>query len=105
MDYETRTEFRFEPSSFWRHDVACVGDVDDLLHSYRVKCKSDFHFARVNATFEFAKATDTAYEVDTFVRTEVFEAENFVEDEVRRDSYVENADWVFVVVSTFFGCE
>ena len=76
-----------------------------MLHSYRVESKSNFHFAIVNAAFEFAKTTDTTNEVDTFIRTEVFDTEYFVEDEVRRDSYVENTDWVFVVVSTFFSCE
>ena len=47
-----------------------------MLHSYRIESKSNFHFATVNATFQFAKTTDTTYEVDTFVRTKVFETKN-----------------------------
>ena len=32
MDDDARTELGLEPGGFGRHDVARVGDVDELLH-------------------------------------------------------------------------
>ena len=41
VDGEAGTEFRLEPCGLRRHDVAGVGDVDELLHRDRVKREGD----------------------------------------------------------------
>ena len=42
VDHQTGSEFRLKPSGLGRHDVAGVGDVDDLLHAHRIEREGDF---------------------------------------------------------------
>ena len=49
MDHQARSEIRLIPSSLGRHDVAGVGDVDDLLHAHRIEREGDLHLT----AFEF----------------------------------------------------
>ena len=98
VDHEARAELRLKPSGLRRHDVASVGDVDDLLHRNRIEGESDFHFTAVDTTFQFAETTDATDEVDALVGTEILDAENLVEDEVGKDGDVEHSDGVVVIV-------
>ena len=97
VDNKTRAQFRLKPSGLGRHDVARVGDVDDLLHAHRIEREGDFHLTAVDATFQLAEAADTANEVDALVGAEVFDAKHLVEDEVGEDGDIEHADGVVVV--------
>ena len=80
VDHEAGAQFRLEPSGLGRHDVAGVGNVDDLLHADRIEGEGDLHLAVVDATFEFAEAADAADEVDALVGAEVLDAKHLVED-------------------------
>lgn len=103
MDYEAGAELGLEPGGLRGHDVACVSNVDDLLHAHGIEGEGDLHLAVVDATFQLAEATDAADEVDALVSSEVLDAEHLVEDKVREDGDVEHADGVVVVVGTGLG--
>lgn len=49
MDHKAAAQLRLKPSGFGRHDVAAVGDIDNLLHGYGVERQGHFHFAAVYA--------------------------------------------------------
>ena len=70
MDDQAGTELRLKPGGLGRHNVARVGDVDDLLHRDRIKGEGDLHLTIVHAAFQLAEATDTAHEVDALVGAE-----------------------------------
>ena len=105
MNNEAGTELRFKPSSFGRHDVAAVGNVDELAHCYRIKSQSHLHFAAVNPSLEFAETSDSAYEVDSLIAAKVSYSKNIAKDKVRRNSHVKNANRVVVIISAGVGCE
>ncbi len=103
VDYETGTQLGLKPSGLGGHDVAGVGNVDNLFHADGIEGEGDLHFAVVHTTFQLAEATDAADEVDAFVGAEVFDAEHLVEDEVAEDGDVEHTDGVIVVVGAGLG--
>ena len=103
MDNEARAQFRLEPSGLWRHNVASVGNVDDLFHGNGIECESNLHFAVVHATFQLAEATDTANEVDALVGAEVLDAEDGVQDMVGKDLDIQNSDRIVVVIFASLG--
>ena len=67
VDYEAGSELGLEPCGLRRHDVAGVGDVDELIHCNRIEGESHLHLTAVNTFLELFESTDTAYEVDSFV--------------------------------------
>ena len=103
MDHQTGSEFRLKPCGLGRHDVAGVGDVDDLLHAHGIERESDFHLTAIDATFQLAEAADTANEVDALVGAEVLDAQNLVEDKVAEDGDIQHADGIVVIVGAGFG--
>ena len=105
MNHQARAQFRLKPSGLGRHDVAGVGDVDDLLHAHRIERESDLHLTAVHTTFQLAEATDTANEVDALVGAEVLDAQNLVEDKVAEDGDVQHADGIVVVVGAGLGSQ
>ena len=92
MDHEAGAQLGLEPGGLRRHDVAGVGNVDDLLHAHGIEGEGDLHLAVVDATFQLAEAADAADEVDALVGTEVLDAEHLVEHEVAEDGDIEHAD-------------
>ncbi len=84
MDDETGTEFRLEPCCLGRHDVACIGNSDELSHGDGVKSERHCHLAAVHTPLEFLKSADTSDEVDSLVGTEVGDIEDVAEDKVAR---------------------
>ena len=105
MNHETRAELRLEPSGFGWHDVARIGDVHKLIHRNGIEGKGNTHLAAIDTTLEFAKATQTAYEVDALVATKVLDSEDTVENEVGRDADIEHADGIVVIVSARLGSQ
>ena len=103
MDHEAGAELGLKPGGLWGHDVAGVGNVDNLLHADGVEGEGDLHLTVVNAAFQLAEATDTANKVDALVGAEVFDAKHLVEDEVGEDGDIEHADGVVVVVGAGLG--
>ena len=103
MDEETGTELGLEPCGLRRHDVAGVGNIDNLLHAHGIESEGNLHLAAVHATLQLAQSADTAHEVDALVRAQVLDAEHLVQDEVAEDGDVEHADGVIVVVGAGLG--
>ena len=103
VDHEAGAQLRLEPGGLWGHDVAGVGNVDNLLHADGIEGEGDLHLAAVDATFQLAEAADAAHEVDALVGAQVFDAEYLVEDEVAEDGDVEHSDGIVVVVGAGLG--
>lgn len=82
MYYKAGTELRLEPGGLRWHNVAAVGYVDKLVHGHGIKGESHLHLTAVYPPLEFLQSTDTAYEVDSFVASEVNDAEYVTKDEV-----------------------
>ena len=78
MDNQTGTQFRFEPGCLGRHDITGIGNIHLLLHGDRIKRQRDLHLATVHTTLQFSQPTDTAYEIDAFIRTKIFYAQNLI---------------------------
>ena len=76
MDNQAGTQFRFEPGCLGRHDITGIGNIHQLLHGDRIKRQRDLHLATVHTTLQFTQPTDTAYEIDAFIRTKIFYAQN-----------------------------
>ena len=102
VDYEARAQLGFKPSGLRRHNVAGVGDVDDLLHRDGIEGEGDLHLAVVDATFQLAQTADTAHEVDTLVGAQVLDAQNLVEDEVGEIT-VNDREFLLISVNYFAG--
>lgn len=105
VDHETGAELRLKPGSLRGHDVAGVGDVDELIHGDGVEGEGHLHLAAVDTTFQFAKTTDTADEVDALVAAQVGDAEDVAQYEIGGDSHIEHADRILVVIGTLLGSE
>ena len=103
VDHEAGAEFGLKPSGLWGHDVAGVGNIDNLFHAHGIEGECHFHLTVVHAAFQLAETADAAYEVDTLVGAEVFDAENLVEHEVAEDGDVEHTNGVAVVVGAGLG--
>ena len=103
MDYEAGAQLGLKPGGLRGHDVAGVGNVDNLLHADGIEGEGDLHLAVVDAAFQFAEAADAAHEVDALVGAEVLDAEHLVKHEVAEDGDVEHADGVVVVVGAGLG--
>ena len=67
MDDEARTQLGLKPGGLWGHDLAAVGDINDLLHGHGVECESHLHLAAIDTSLEFAQAADAANEVNALV--------------------------------------
>ena len=94
MYRKTAAELWLEPCGLGRHDIARVGNADELVHGDGIEGEGHFHLAGVNAAGEFSKTADTAHEVNSLVCTEVLDAKNLVQYKVRKDSHIQNADGV-----------
>ena len=103
MNDQAAPQFGLKPRRFGWHYIAAVCDIDDLLHRDRVECKRHFHFAVIHPSLQLVKAADAAYKVYPFVRTQVFDAQYLVQYQIGRNSHIQNAYWVVVVVATGFG--
>ena len=103
MDDETRAQLGLKPSGLGRHDLATVGNVDNLLHGYGIEGQGHLHLATVNATFQFAQSANATNEVDALVGAQVGNAQDVAQDVVAADGYVENADGIVVVIGAFLG--
>ena len=103
VDHEAGAQLGLKPGGLRGHDVAGVGNVDDLLHAHGIEGEGDLHLAVVDATLQLAEATDTADEVDALVGAEVLDAEYLVENEVREDGDIEHADGIVVVEGAGLG--
>ena len=97
VDYEAGTELGFEPCGLRRHDVAGVGDVDELVHGDWVEGEGHLHLTAVNTFLELFESTDAPNEVDALVAAEVGDAEDITEDKVAGNGHIEYADRVRVV--------
>ena len=97
---EPRTQLGFEPRRLGWHDVTRIGNVHQLFHADRIESQSHFHFTTVHTLLQFTQTADSAYEVDSFVRTEVLDTEYLVQNEVGGDGDVQHTDGVVVVIST-----
>ena len=100
MDDKPRAELRLEPRSLRRHDIARVSNIDQLLHRDGIERKSELHLTAIDTLLQLTKATDTTDKVNALIRAQVLDAEEFVEDEIRRDRHVKHADGVVVIVRT-----
>ncbi len=105
MDHQTGTELRLEPCGLGRHYIAGVGYVYQLFHRYGVECESDGHSAVIHTLFQFAQTTYATYEIYTLIGTEVFDAQQFIEHQIRQDRDVEHAYRVIIVVTPFASLE
>ena len=105
MNSQTAAQLRLEPGSLGRHDVACIGYPDELLHGNGIQSEGCCHLTRVNSLLELAETSDTAYEVNTLRCTEILDVEELVEDKVGADGHVEASYGIVVVVGTLLGCE
>ena len=101
MDYESRTELRLEPSSLRRHNLTRISDVHNLLHRNRIESESCTHFTAIHTALQFAKTSETTYEIYALRTAEVTEVEDVLKDKAAGDIYVENADRVVIIVRTF----
>lgn len=105
MDYEAGAKFRLEPCGLRRHDVAGVGNVDELVHRDRIEGKGHLHLTGVDAALKFVETADTTYEVDSFVGAEVSDTEDIAQDEVGTYGHVEHADRILVIVGALLGSQ
>ena len=105
VDDQTRAELGLEPCGLRRHDVACISDVDELIHGHGIKGEGHLHLTAVDTAFQLAQTADTAHEVDTLVGAQVGDAEYVAQDEVGAYRYVKHSDRILVVVCAGLGCE
>lgn len=59
-------------------NITGIGNIHQLLHGDRIKRQRDLHLATVHTTLQFSQPTDTAYEIDAFIRTKIFYAQNLI---------------------------
>ena len=105
MDNQAGTQFRFEPGCLGRHDITGIGNIHQLLHGDRIKRQRDLHLATVHTTLQFTQPTDTAYEIDTLIRTKIFYTQNFIQNQVGRDRHIQDTDRIVIVVCALLGCQ
>ena len=99
MNYQSRTQLRFEPSGLGRHDIAGIGNVHQLLHGHRITRQSHFHLTADPPLLHLAQPAEPADNGETLVGTEVFDTEDFIQYQVGRNGNIQHADRVIVVVS------
>ena len=105
VDDKTTSEFWFEPSGLRWHNVTRVGNVHDLLHADGIEGKCEFHFSAIDASFEFAQTSQSSNEVDTLIRTQVLDAEDFVKDILGGYRNIKHPYWVLVVIGVVHGLQ
>ena len=105
VDDKSRAQFRFKPCSLRRHDIAGIGNVDDLTHGNWIKSQGHLHLAAVDTLLELAKTTDATNEVDALVGAQVHDAEDVAQDVVGRNLHVEHANRIIIVVGAFLSSE
>ena len=80
VDKESGTQLRLEPGALWRHDLAGVGDVHELLDGGGEHGEGDGGFAGIHELDEFARAADAADEVNALAGARVVNAEDGCEE-------------------------
>ena len=105
MNYQTGTEFRFEPGGFRRHNVTGIGNVNQLFHRNGIQRQCHFHFAAVNPFLQFTQSAYAADKVNTLVAAKVFEPQNFIQNKIGGNSDIKHTNRIMVVVRSRFGCE
>ena len=81
VDDESAAELGLEPSGLRRHNLSAVSDVHDLLHRDGIEGECHFHLAAIDAALQFTEAAQSADKINTLVRAQILDAEQFVEDE------------------------
>lgn len=99
MNDKSGTQLWLEPRSLWRHNLSAVGDVHDLLHSYRIKCQSPPHLTIVDTALQLLQSSESTNKVDALVGTEVLYTHELVEDKTAGNVDIEYTDRIGVVVS------
>ena len=51
---------------------------------------------------QLTQTTDTSNKINTFIRTQIFDAENFIQNKVGRDSNIQYTNRIIIIVSTRF---
>ena len=64
VDGETAAELGLEPGGLGGHDIAGVGNADELVHGHGVEGKGHLHLSGIHAAGEFSQAADSAHEID-----------------------------------------
>ena len=105
VDHHARAQLGLEPRRLRRHDVARVGDVDELLHRDGVEREGHGHLAAVDAALQLAQAADASHEVNPLRGAQVLDAQQTVQHQIREHRHVQHADGVVVVVGALLGRE
>ena len=105
MDEETGTELGLEPCGLRRHDIAGVGNVDQLLHRDRIKGESHLHLSGVHAAGKLPESADSSDEVYPLVCTKVLDSKDGVKDEVRKDRNIQYSYRILVIIPSGKGLE
>ena len=82
MNHQTRPQFRFKPGSFWRHNITCIGNRNQLVHRYRKKSQCYTHFAVIHPSFQFTQSSYSADKIDSFITPQVFNAQDFIQYQI-----------------------
>ena len=77
VDHHSRPQFGFEPRGLRRHDVARVGNVDQLLHRDGVEGERRLHLPAVHTAFQLAQTADAAHEVDPLRGAQILDVQNW----------------------------
>ena len=63
VDGQAAAQLRLEPGGLWRHYVAAVRYVYELVHRNGIKGEGHFHLSAVNPAGEFSETAYAAHEV------------------------------------------
>ncbi len=96
MYHQSTAEFGLKPCSLWRHDVARISNVHDLLHGDGIKCQGCLHLTTVHTAFQFAKTTKSTHKVNALVATQVLDTKNFVKNQLRRNAHIQHANGIIL---------
>ena len=101
MYHEAGAKFRLKPGGFWRHYVACIGYVHQLLHRHGIERQSHSHFSGIDTALQLAEAANATNEVDTLIAAQVGDAQNVAKDKVGGNCHIKHTDRVGIVVASF----
>src|SRR5215218_8468613 len=95
----------FKPGTFWRHYSPTIGNIKQLLNAHRVQTECHLHFAGADPPFEFSRAPDPTYKINTFVGSLVFNAQNFIEYVILQYGYIQYTNRIVFIGAWFcFEC-
>src|SRR5690554_8129148 len=103
MYNQTRTQLGFEPGGFGRHNIAGIGNANQLLHRYRVKGKGGFHFSGINSLLQGFESTYASHKIDALRGALILDVQNTFEDLLRQDGNIKGAIGVGIVVGSLPG--